>query len=342
MSKLKTHRGQNTRLIDIGKIHSDKSIILMEIYINKKGFKIDKIRIIPSGYIEHNKRLYIKRVPPIVVFKVSDQKISIHKTNTKVVGPRVRGLVKCEKIRAIMAEHEEYDPERPFLGRPNDKIPFKGYFDPAQQSYTIENFDAEQFQVNDKIDPTMVINEPISTQSPSTVPDHVKRLAKIPFSGIAANRDAEIKAYLEANHNITYAQLQDPNGLPGQVKWKTPEIRMPVGSDKPSFTCNNLNDPRSRHRGQSRDPRKQKAVYTLQESIAHLPGVLLTKVSKADKEGTGSTSEQTGHNLRVEILRQPANAAEIPKAGSTGKAAIIKAFNVDPSKTASTILQWKG
>lgn len=68
-----------------------------------------------------------------------------------------------------MANNDEYDPERPFQGRPDknmaEKISFTGYFDPIHQQYTIENFEDGTFQTLENSEPTIVIAEK---------PDYVK------------------------------------------------------------------------------------------------------------------------------------------------------------------------
>ena len=143
----------------------------------------------------------------------------IHLSNLKLDRPKclVKPELETETASELYDMTEEYDPERPYHGRPNqimgDKVPFTGYFDPIEQRYTIENFDSAASQTREGIEPSIILPEK---------PDFIKRLEAIPLTGNANTRMAEINEYLKHNHHVTYASLQNPNGQPGQIPWAQP------------------------------------------------------------------------------------------------------------------------
>ena len=163
-----------------------------------------------------------------LVYKVKSLNKLFPKQNTKQIGViceksvfRIIHSSTFELLSSLSVKPEqtmdEYDPERPYQGRPDQKmgskIPFTGYFDPIQQRYTIENFDSDTFQTREGAEPSIVLPDK---------PDYIKRLEAIPFTGIESNRAAEINEYLRHNHHVTYASLQNPNGCKGQIPWQAP------------------------------------------------------------------------------------------------------------------------
>ena len=76
----------------------------------------------------------------------------------------LEGLRKIVKTELVMDGGDEYDPEQPYQGRPEQKlipgkIPFTGYFDPILQRYTIQNFNQNTFQTREEAEPTIVMTD---------------------------------------------------------------------------------------------------------------------------------------------------------------------------------------
>ena len=203
---------------------------------------------------------------------------------------------------------DEYDPERPYQGKPDlkmtGKIPFTGYFDPLQQQYTIENFDSNTFQTREGVEPSIILPDK---------PNYIKRLEAIPFSGDPAKREAEISDYLKNNHNVTYALLQNPNGLMGQISWQMPP---PITVDsKPK-------------------PVKQLATSTI--------GKAISESAAQSSKASSLITTNPGYRTTVGV---PAVNSDKPKDPRLNKATVAKAnilanvykTNMPITKAASTI-----
>ena len=149
---------------------------------------------------------------------------SIHKIAS---GPD-RSYVKFE---IVMDAHEEYDPEHPYHGRPDqklsDRIPFTGHFDPVLQQYTIENFDANTFQTREGAEPSIIIaGQPQLAESDTP-------MGADPPSNHGLNtphkEQPHVSAHVTATSSSTINQGQAPIEAPQQGKAPG------HGSDKPDY-----------------------------------------------------------------------------------------------------------
>ena len=133
------------------------------------------------------------------------------------------------KFEIVMDAHEEYDPEHPYHGRPDqklsDRIPFTGHFDPVLQQYTIENFDANTFQTREGAEPSIII-----AGQPQIAESDTPMGTDLPNHGLntPSKEQQQVSAHVTAtssNNNYGQAPFEAPQQgkAPGQ------------GSDKPDY-----------------------------------------------------------------------------------------------------------
>ena len=271
--------------------------------------------------IRTSKPWYVIYIQQIVVVQPENENKIIHKKTSR--STRRLSCVKPE----TMNSQEEYDPERPYQGRPDQKmaagkIPFTGHFDPLLQRYTIENFDADTFQTREGADPSIVI---------ASKPDHVKRLDAIPFSGDESKREAEISHYLAQNHHVTYASLQNPNGLNGQIEWRQPKlikfvdpqklgyntVEKPVGHQ--GYTTQHANVPRQQNDAHLADLQKCMNVDRHIKTDTSKPEMIVVPLTRADSVQAGKDPRQMGRDPRLRKIAEPE--------------AIRNTYNLRPSNT---------
>ena len=138
-------------------------------------------------------------------------------------------------------------------------------------------------------------------------------LEAIPFSGDPAKGEAEISDYLKNNHHVTYASLQNPNGLMGQIPWQTPP---PITVDSKSIPS------------------------TLQAKS--LIGQVINGSAGPSNKATSPKAVNAGYKTMVEV---PADKFSMLKDPRLNKASVAKAnilanvykTNMPISKAASTM-----